>query len=85
MARVQRDKEVPASRGTDLYINQALETFPQGTEFPLAKGNSQGELSCESPAGSIPVSWGESNLAWSRAEGSVPGASASLTHLLLGS
>lgn len=59
MARVQRDKEAPASRGTDLSINQALETVPQGTEFPLAKDNSQGELSCEAQAGSVPVSWGE--------------------------
>lgn len=35
------------------------EAFPQGTEFPLAKDNSQGELSCEAQAGSVPVSWGE--------------------------
>lgn len=59
------------------------EAFPQGTEFPLAKVNSQGELSCELPAGSVPVSRGRVTWPGSGLRVVSPGASASLTHLLL--
>lgn len=86
MARVQRDKEAPISRGTDLDINQALETISPRDRVPLGQGQLPGSTQFVSHQLAAFLSVGE-RVTWPAAGLRVvsPGASASFTHLVLGS